>query len=307
VKPRFRPWQLAAVLVLLCLIAIGVAMYLRRPLELSPHDMLSHMPRGESTIIYVDLRAIRDSGLLERMAGSAIGEEDEYKNFVASTGFDYKTDLDAMLVSSTGDTQLLLLRGRFDWKSILKYAQKQGGTCRTGFCRLPSSKPSRIISFYAVNPSTMALGVSTEQWAAAEIKPRPSEKLDIDAPPQPLWMAVPASTLKNPDKFPAGTKQFAKVLAGAEKVIFTMGSQQDHFEVAMDVTCKTQEEAAVLRAELEELTTLLQKLISREKQAPNPGDLSGVLVAGSFQRVDRHVVGKWPVQKAFMDNLTGGG
>jgi hypothetical protein len=82
-----------------------------------------------------------------------------------------------------------------------------------------------------------------------------------------------------------------------------MGPEQQRYELAMDVTCKTAEEAAILRAQLEGITGLLKKLISRESQTPNPNDLSGILTAGVFQRVDRHVVGKWPVQKSFIESL----
>ena len=56
----------------------------------------------------------------------------------------------------------------------------------------------------------------------------------------------------------------------------------------------------------EEILGLLQKLINRESQKPNPGDLSGILVQGSFSRVDRHVMGKWPVPREFMDSLASG-
>jgi hypothetical protein len=87
--------------------------------------------------------------------------------------------------------------------------------------------------------------------------------------------------------------------------MMTIGPSGDAFEVAMDVTCKTEQDAAVLKAQLEGLTALLGKLITREKQTPNPGDLSGVLTAGVFQRDSRHVLGRWPIRKAFLDSLSG--
>src|SRR5690349_7967485 len=145
-------------------------MYVRRPVELPPRQQVAYMPHPDSTFMYVDLRAVRDAGILERMAGSAIGEEEEYKTFVARTGFDYKTDLDTVLTSVYNDTTYLLVRGRFQWKSIIAYATSQGGTCRTGFCRVPSNKPNRTISFQAITPTMMALAVSSDDWAAASIK-----------------------------------------------------------------------------------------------------------------------------------------
>jgi hypothetical protein len=50
-------------------------------------------------------------------------------------------------------------------------------------------------------------------------------------------------------------------------------------------------------------TDTLRKWIEREHQQPNPADLSGLLVAGTFHRDDRRVFGQWPVSRAFVDSL----
>ncbi len=282
-------------------------MNLRHSAPISAAEMVSYMPPGETTLLYLDVQALRDSGILEKLAGSTVAEEPEYKKFIAESGFDYRTDLDAVLSSTSDLQQLFLLKGRFDWKSLIKYAASRGGTCVNGFCRIPSDRPNRSISFYPVGTNVMSLGISRDEFSAGNLH-APKQKLaPVGVPPQPVWLAVPASTLQDVDKLPAGTKLFAKALAGAEKVVFALGPQQERFELAMDVTCKTAEDAVRLRVEMEGLTTMLGKLIAREKQAPNPSDLSGVLTAGVFQRVDRHVVGKWPIQKSFIDGLGAGG
>ncbi len=305
---RFRPWQLALALVLVCAAAVVLVMNLRRSAPISAADMLSYIPPGESTLLYLDVQALRDSGILEKLAGSTVAEEPEYKKFIAESGFDYRTDLDAVLSSTSDLQQLFLLKGRFDWKSLIKYASSHGGVCVNGFCRIPGDTPNRSISFYPVGTNVLSLGISRDEFSAGNLH-APKKKLApaAEVPPQPVWLTVPASTLQNVEKLPAGTKLFAKALAGAEKVVLALGPQQDRFELAMDVTCKTAEDAVRLRVELEGLTTMLGKLIAREKQTPNPSDLSGVLTAGSFQRVDRHVVGKWPIQKSFIEGLGAGG
>lgn len=292
---------------MLCLVAVGIAMYFRRAVSHTPRELLSYMPAKNSTLVFIDLRPIRDSGLLDKFAGSSVAEEDEYKQFVAQTAFDYKTDLDVLVASSYDNNQFLLLQGRFDWKSIIAYASHQGGSCRAGFCRLPSSKPDRTISFYAVNSHLLAVAISPDEWAASNIKAHPqNDALGFEIPSQPIWMVVPSSVLNNQEKLPAGTRVFAKALASAERVIFSMGPAQNRFEVAMDVTCKSPEEAAILRTDLENLTGMLQKLIAREHQQANSSDLSGPLTAGVFQRIDKHVIGRWPVEKAFIDHLGSG-
>ncbi len=304
---RFRPWQLALALVLFCVAAVVLVMNLRHGAPISAAEMLTYMPPGESTLLYLDVQALRDSGILEKLAGSTVAEEPEYKKFIAESGFDYRTDLDAVLSSTSDLQQLFLLKGRFDWKSLIKYTTSHGGVCVNGFCRIPGDQPNRSISFYPVGTNVLSLGISRDEFSAGNLH-APKKKLPpAEVPPQPVWLAVPASTLQNVEKLPPGTKLFAKALAGAEKVIFALGPQQERFELTMDVTCKTAEDAVRLRVELEGLTTMLGKLISREHQTPNPGDLSGVLTAGSFQRVDRHVVGTWPIQKSFIEGLGTGG
>jgi hypothetical protein len=96
-----------------------------------------------------------------------------------------------------------------------------------------------------------------------------------------------------------------KALEPAERILLTLGPADQKFELTLDVTCRTQEEAAILKAHLEGITTLLQKLISREKQTPNKSDLSGVLTAGSFTRTDRLVTGRWPIERSFLESLGG--
>ena len=53
-------------------------MFLRRGVSLSARDMVSYMPRHESTLVYVDVHMLRDSGIVERLFGSAIAEDAEY-------------------------------------------------------------------------------------------------------------------------------------------------------------------------------------------------------------------------------------
>ena len=71
--------------------------------------------------------------------------------------------------------------------------------------------------------------------------------------------------------------------------------------------CASEADAAALAAELTKTTGLLRELIVREHQTPNPADLSGFLTSGSFQRRQRAVHGYWPIERALIDNLLGGG
>lgn len=289
-------------MVAVCVIAIGVAMYIRRNVSVAPVDLAAYMPRRESTLFHINFLALRESGILANLVGSTVAEEPDYKTFVQETGFDYKTDLDSVLGSAYDNTRLFLMVGRFDWKKLMAYATHQGGACHNGFCRVPNANRDRTLSFYAVNNNLMAFASSANDSAAYDIKKR-SDKLAGAIPPQPVWISAPAALLNSADQLPAGVRQFAKALSGSERILLTLGPTSGRFELTMDVTCKSAEEAATLRANMEALTEIVRKLIARENQQPNPADLSGVLSAGAFQRIERHVIGKWPIARAFINSL----
>jgi hypothetical protein len=44
-------------------------------------------------------------------------------------------------------------------------------------------------------------------------------------------------------------------------------------------------------------------MIEREHQRPNPADLSGVLTSGTFHSDGSRVVGSWPIEHEFIQNL----
>jgi hypothetical protein len=71
----------------------------------------------------------------------------------------------------------------------------------------------------------------------------------------------------------------------------------------MNVSCRTNKDAAELTTELSKATALLRAVIEREHRAPNPADLSGVLASGAFLTVDSRVMGYWRIEQVFFDNL----
>jgi hypothetical protein len=47
-------------------------------------------------------------------------------------------------------------------------------------------------------------------------------------------------------------------------------------------------------------------MLAREKMIPSPGDLSGLLVAGTFEARDVRVAGNWPLDRRFVEGLLSG-
>ena len=119
---------------------------------------------------------------------------------------------------------------------------------------MKGSTPGRIVSFYPVSKKYLAIASSPNSNAAREINARQPVKLSYDVPDRPLWLHVPASVLRRQTDLPAGTRLFTRALEPAQRVMFSLGPQAEKFELKMDVTCRTPEEAVVLKNQLEGIT-----------------------------------------------------
>ncbi len=302
---RLNAWQLTGALIIVCaLAAAGLYVYRMRG-GASPSDLASYLPTRDATVLFIDVDAIRRAGILDMIAGSKAAEEIEYKQFVDQTLFDYRQDLDAFAAAFKDNQIFFALRGRFHWKNLMDYAVHQGGSCHNGFCVTSGSRPNRRISFYALKPDLMAMAISSDDFAAYQIK-RQSSALPLLPPGQPIWAVVPILALKNAGALPDGTKPYVSALGNAEQIVFALGPDGDHLQLALNVTCRDVPAASALMVDLEAATNELRKLIARQHEHPDPADLTAVLVAGTFHRDDRRVYGQWPIARAFVDALAGG-
>jgi len=302
VRLRFQPWQLAVLVVLLCGVVLGVVRWRSSSLTFQPVGLLAALPVDRATLFYIDADALRRSGILDLLAGSKAAEEPDYRQFVEQTGFDYRTDVDAVAAAFVDGESYLTVRGRFQWKLLSNYARSQGGECRYTFCTMPASSRDRQVSFYPLKTNVLALAVS--------VRPRGADMIGVNQwknppalPPEPVWISVPSQVFGKPDLFPAGTRAFLSPLAQTRSVIFAIGPQGDRLQLRLEVACASPEDAAEMVKQFTSATDLLKKMIQRENLTPNPRDLSGVLVAGSFRQQDARVIGTWPVERGFVTAL----
>lgn len=303
---RPQPWQLAAILIVLCAAALAVGFYMRSRGDFTAAELAAGLPQSGGVVVYIDVRALRGSGVLDLLMGSRVAEESDYRSFVEESGFDYREDLDSVIASFQSDSVYALVKGRFDFASLKRYTEKQGGNCHNGFCRMPASRQDRQISFRPLKRNLLAMAVSTDQSAAWKVAYPRTGKDASAVPAQPVWVSLPDSTLKDEASLPAGTRLFAKALGDAERVTLALGWQGDRFEAVLDAACKNPQAAAVLHRQLEGITKVMRDYITRSNQAPNPRDLSGVLTAGLFEQRDRYVHGRWPIDRQFLESISGG-
>lgn len=277
-----------------------------RSRSLSTPALLKRLPAADAMLLYVDFGGLRRAGVLQLLDGSKMGEDPEYKSFVQNTSFNYTRDLDTALAAFAPTGKFLLLRGRFDWSKLRSYVQSQNGKCTDGFCRMLGSTPERRISFYPLRTDTMAMAVSTDE-SAAERLDSPGSGPDPQVPDAPVWLSIPPSILRSGDSLPEGTRMFARSLERADSVTLALAPEGSRLAARLNVLCRSDQDASEVASQLNRITALLKELIQREHQTPNPADLSGVLTSGSFRAEGRKVLGYWPIERKFVENMLGGG
>jgi hypothetical protein len=190
--------------------------------------LIESLPPDRATHVYIDVDALRKSGVLDMIAGAKATEEPDYRKFVEQTGFDYRTDLDAAAIAFIHGNTYMALRGRFKSDRLSSYARAEGGVCRGKICSMQGSQPNRKISFYPMRSSVLALAVTPEETGATLIGPAQWKKTAI-VPGDPVWISVPAFELADVKDFPAGDARFPKTaLARAGSGFFDRSVQERH-------------------------------------------------------------------------------
>jgi len=305
VRFHLRFWKLIVPVILVGALAAGAIYYFYLRRAPAAPDLVALLPASNASIVYLDVAAIRRSGILNMLAGSKAAEEPEYRQFVDQTNFDYRRDLDAVALAFKDGQVFLASRGRFHWKNLADYAVRAGGSCHNNYCVTPGSRPDRRISFYPVRPDVLGMAISADDFAAYQVT-RQSGKVSLQPPAQPAWALISIDALKEPGVLPAGAKPYVAALQKADQALFTIGLESDHLRLAVDVTCHDAAAAATLLTSFQNTTDTLRKWIAREHSQANPADLSGVLVGGTFRRDDRLVYGQWPIPAAFVKAITEG-
>jgi len=302
---RAQPWHLAAFIIAACAgVIVSIYALRSRGIE-TPAELMACLPRTRATLAYVDVNALRRSGFLDLIAGSKAAEDLEYKTFVDGTGFDYRRDLDRLALAIAQNDAWLVLRGRFNWNKLNSYTTSHGGECRNAVCSV-QMLPKRWVSYYPLRAGAMALAISADVGSVYAISAKTNSGPVGELPEQPVWISVPAAALRDAQSLPTGARSFVSPLGSAEKIVFSLGPDASNLRLSADVTCSSEAAASDLMLQLQNATSMLQKMLARDHQQPNPRDLSGVLVAGSFSREGRRVLGAWPVARQFVETIAAG-
>src|SRR6185369_9246331 len=233
----------------------------------------------DAVVLYIDFAALRQGGILKLLESSRASEDPDYQNFARKIDFDYRQDLDSAMVAFTPAGKYMLVRGKFNWKSLRSYASEGGGSCANSVCRMTGSTPERRISFFPVQSGLMALAVSKDSSAVTALSNSPSGS-PIEVPDAPVWLTMPGEFLQSGENLPSGTKMFARGMEKAEKVTLTFAPDNNRVAARIEVRCRNEQDATDVASQLSIATLTLKQMLEREHQKPGPADLAGVLTMG---------------------------
>jgi hypothetical protein len=300
---RIRPWFLAALMVAFCASAFLVLDWQRRSRDFSDAALLMRLPEGEGTCLYVNVQALRQSGMLDVLAGQRTEEEPDYQAFVRATGFDYRDDLDAVMVQFGIDSSMYIVRGRFSWQQISRYLKsfEAEAKCSNGVCSIPVSR-GRYLSAMPLAENLVAIGVGpnrTVVYSALTLR----ERKNTNLPKAPFWMELSEEFLRNPRRLPEGTRAFVGAVRGAHDVFVSVVPANGGLEARLQAAFPTPADASAARANLAETTATLRKFFTLDKQQPSQSPIATMLLAGAFDQKESQVTGRWPLPASLFTSL----
>lgn len=292
---RTRPGYLALIVVFFCAGVFLLLEWQRRSRDFSDAALLMRMPEGEGTCLYLDVKSLRQSGLLDLIAGQRAEEDLEYQSFVKATGFDYRDDLDSVMVQFGLDSTTYIARGRFSWQQISRYLKsfETDAKCSNGVCSIPVSR-GRYLSAMPLADDLVAFGVGPNRMVVYSTLTL-RERRNPDLPKAPFWVELSDEFLRNPRHMPEGTRAFLSAVNGARDVFLSVGNSEGGLQARLQARFASPAEAAAAKARLEETTATLRKFFALDKQQPNGSPVASMLVAGAFEQKDSQIFGRWPL------------
>ena len=290
---------------LIAAVVLGINYYRHRFVR-SNEDLLRLLPSGDATKFFADVQLLRKAGMLKLLEGAKVQHDSDYGSFVRQSGFNYEKDLDTLAGASQGDQLFFLLRGRFHWDQLRQYASAHDGSCAGNLCKVPAPKNGRWAGFFLVQPDVLAVTIATNPHTVNQLRP-PLHKPSAPLPEQPVWVSLSESLLKNPVDLPLPLRIFAVALQSSHPVVLSLDAAAEGtgsaFKLQLDAACQNQAAAETVRSQLEIQTKMLKLELARERQQPNPADLTGLLTAGSFEVANSHLIGVWPVRTELLQAL----
>jgi hypothetical protein len=270
-------------------------------------EILSQIPAGAPTLVYIDLAAIRASSFYQNRPDHSplTLPNSEYAKFVQATGFDFEKDLDRVAIAawpqSSGQDQkktIAVAEGRFDRQKIQDYTMKNGKLDRqqghdvflfpvrepTGAGSTKSPTESRWNSLVFLDDHRIAMldgpsiaAVLAPHTADSATDPVRERAARVDGAAVFLISRVPSI----PDNFAPGGMQsatFAGLVRSVQWITLAVRAEGENLRVSLEGECLTDADARQLQSALETLRMFGRAALESPKtrQSMDPATL-GVL------------------------------
>ena len=252
-------------------------------------ELLSEVPPGAPTLIYIDLAAVRASSFYQHRpdrAPIAVPDRD-YANFVQATGFDFEKDLDRVVIASWPQSlvqgqkkTVVVADGRFDRQKIHDYAIRNGKLDQQqghDVFLFPASAPNAWNSLLFLDDHRIALVEGSS--IAPVLAPHAADSATDPARERAARVAgaavfaitrVPAV----PDNFAPGGMQSAQLASLARSVQWiTLAARPEgeNLRVSLEGECQTSTDARQLQSALGNVAHVRTGGTGKPKDAPDDG------------------------------------
>lgn len=261
--------------------------------------MLAELPAGDGLTVFADTRALRQSGILQRLAGEAGAESDEYRGFVAATGFEYRRDLDAFILRSEDGRRWIVAEARLDYGKLRRYFLAQGGRCVSELCSMPGSAPERQISWVRLKSGRLGMAVNPDPLAAAAFGGK-AEAPPWPVPETPLWLYLPGRMLAAPEGAPAWLALAVEGMRGARWLLWSARPEGSGLDLRLQIQCADADKAREMAGRWE---GVLESLREAARQQGDQVSLPAILAEGRFQARGESAEGRWRIEWGRLEKL----
>jgi hypothetical protein len=245
-------------------------------------DLLTQIPAGAPTLIYVDLAALRQSGFYQhrRALSPGVVSDNDYKDFVQSTGFNFEKDLDRVVIAAWPESvpgehkkSVAVAEGRFDRQKIRDYVQRGGKIEQQeghDVLLFQGGKSSEWNSLTFLNDQTVmfvqgpsiapALGASLSAASGDPIRERVTHVAGSD-----IFLITRTPSI--PDNFGTGVLQSAPVanlIRSVQWLTLAARPEGDNLLVSLEGECATNTDARQLQSGLETLLLIAQAGLGKQ-------------------------------------------
>jgi len=275
----------------------------------SSPELLSEIPAGSSSLLYIDLEALRASGFYQHRPNHApiTVPDSNYADFIRQTGFDFEKDLDRAVIASLPQSgpesgpqsgssgrrkTMILAEGRFDRQKIHDYAMRTGKLDKQDgrdVFLFPTENPKGWNSLVFLDDHRVAIAEGSSIAPVLALRPADSAAGPASDPARQRIARIAGAAViavsrvpDIPDNFAPGGMQSAQLvnmLRSVQWITLAALPQGDNLRVSLEGECKTDTDARQLKSTIDVMRLIGQAALDtpKNRKQMDPATLSVIL------------------------------